>query len=129
MKFLFKYILISVFIISISVCCKKKEVKIVGSWKYEYLSSVDTNKVQIWSFNEDKSIIKSLDTLKPDTGTWSIKSDLLSGSMLKISSMDDHFDGTYEILTLNKKYLILQRVLLSNGVSAGAFLRAEFIKK
>lgn len=135
MKFFLRYILISFFIISFSICCKKKDEKILGNWEYVYLTSIDANKVQTWSFYEDNSIIKSIDTLKPDTGTWSMEASRLKGGRrLVISNLSRHndgtdYNGTFEILTLNKKYLILQRVLLSNGSAPGAFLRAEFIKK
>jgi hypothetical protein len=129
MKLFIQYFFLIVLTTTLLVCCKKKEEKILGNWEYVYLSSADSNKYQVWSFNEDNSIISAVDTLKPDTGTWSIDSELLNGSSLVITSMNETFDGTYDIITLNKKYLIIQRILLSNGVSGGAFLRAEFIKK
>lgn len=128
----FRYITIVLLLIGILFCCKKKDEKILGNWKYVYLSSVDTGKIQIWTFNEDKSLIVSLndvDTLLLDTGTWSIKKEMFNGSRLTISSLESRYNGTYEMLTLNKKYLILQRILLENGVAAGAFLRTEFIRK
>jgi hypothetical protein len=129
MKLFIQYILIILLSASLFVSCKKKEEKILGNWGYVYLSSDDANKIQTWTFNEDNSVISAVDTLKPDTGTWSIDKDFLDGKSLVISNMNTKFDGSYDILTLNKKNLIIQRFLLSNGVSGGAFLRAEFIKK
>ena len=135
MKFFFKYCFVILLLISLFICCNKKEEQIVGDWKYVFLSSIDTNKVQIWSFYEDKSLVKSLDSLKPDTGTWSMEASRLKGGRrLVISNLSSHndgtdYNGTYEVLTLNDKYLILQRLKLSDGNSGGAFLRVEFIKK
>jgi hypothetical protein len=84
--------------------CKKKENKILGSWNYVY--GINSNIAQIWTFKDDNSVIRSIqDTIK-DTATWSINTKLLESSNLKLSNFE-LFSGTYEILTLNKKYLIL----------------------
>ena len=131
MKLLTQLLIIGVIIIFFSNC-KKKEEKIVGTWRYVYLKATDTINVQTWTFNEDNSVIQSIkspDTLKLDTATYSIKSKIISYPDLKITGFNFDLDGTYEVLTLNKKFLIIQRVLLSNGSSGGAFLRSEFVKQ
>jgi len=133
MKSFFRYISICLLLISLLVYCKPKEQIILGDWEYVSLT-IDTNKAQIWSFKEDNSIIRSLDTLK-DTGTWLMEAARISGGKrLVVSGLSNlavgaEANGTFEILTLNNKYLILQRILLSDGTAGGAFLRIEFVKK
>ena len=126
------YIVISFVLVAFFSGCKKKEDKILGNWKYTYISTSDINKVQTWVFNEDKSLIRTISDTLADTATWSINKEIFNGSRLVISNSNDNFDGsvngTYEILTLNRKYLIIQRFLLSNGISGGAFKRIEFKK-
>lgn len=112
--------------------CKKKEDKIVGKWEYVYLTSSDAGKTQTWEFNSDKSFIRNIvlsDTLLIDTANYSFESRFIESPNLKINELHPDWDGTYEILTLNKKFLIIQRILLSDGSSQGAFRRAEFVKK
>jgi hypothetical protein len=112
--------------------CKKKEDKIVAAWDYVYLMAADSNKVQTWIFDTEKSITRTIqkpDTTTVDTGTYSIDTRLLNSPNLLINGIHPDVDGTYEILTLNKKFLIIQRVLLSDGSSSGAFMRSEFVKK
>ena len=131
MKQIFTLVIFFVLIV-FSFSCKKKENKILGTWQYVYLTAADTNKTQTWVFNDDKSLIRSIqttDTTIIDTATYSFNSRFLDSPNLLINELHPDQDGTYEILTLNKKYFIIQRILLSDGNSAGAFLRAEFVKK
>lgn len=130
-------IVLVILLILFSYSCKKKEDKIVGIWQYVYLKSSDSNKVQTWEFKNDKTFIRSekiTDTVMVDTANFSISPRffdspnlLISNLPLTIEGLD--FNGTYEVLTLNRKYLIIQRILLDNGNSGSAFLRAEFVKK
>jgi len=132
MKHLNKYIVVVIVLVTISFGCKKKEDKILGTWKYIYMSAAEMNSTETWMFNEDKSLIrtkKADTTIAIDTAIWSINKDFFNGSDIVVSDLDEWFDGTYHILTLNRKYLILQRTLLPDGSSAGAFRRAEFKKE
>ncbi|PIP53619.1 MAG: hypothetical protein COX07_09725 [Bacteroidetes bacterium CG23_combo_of_CG06-09_8_20_14_all_32_9] len=109
-------------------CQKKKEEKIEGSWQYVYLTKV--NKVQTWTFNNDYKLIRSIKTdttTISDTANWSMDVKYISKSNLKISNFND-IEGTYEIQTLNRKYLVIQRILFLNGSKNGAFIRMEFVK-
>ena len=112
--------------------CKKKEEKIVGTWQFVYLQAADTGKIQTWKFNEDKSIVREIqftDTLIVDSAIYSFEPRFLSSPNLKVNELHPDLDGTYEILTLNKKYLIIQRILNAQGSSQGVFFRTEFVKK
>lgn len=121
-------ILISCSIFFIS-CQKKKEEKILGSWQYVYLTNVG-NTTQIWDFTEDFKFITKIttDTVVYDTANWSISAKAFSPTLLKINGIKREIDGTYKVLTLNRKYLIIQRIMLDNGNSEGAFNRIEFVK-
>lgn len=128
----FIFLIVIVIISLIFFSCKKKEVKIIGNWEYVYLKASDTINVQSWLFNEDKSLIRTVqqpDTIITDTANYSLDSRFLDSPNLLIKELNSSFDGTYEILTLNKEILIIQRILLADGSSAGAFMRAEFVKK
>lgn len=128
------YIVIFFVLVAFFSGCKKKEDKILGTWKYIYISTSDINKVQIWTFNEDKSLIRTISDTLADTAIWSVDKEIFNNARLVISNSNDNLDGTgsvngtYEMLTLNRKYLIVQRFLLSNGSSEGAFKRLEFKK-
>ena len=119
-----------VFILFFSFGCQKnKEEKINGNWEYVYLSNVGNTK-QIWTFNKDKSLIRSItiDSTISDTASWKIEAKAFSRPNLTISNLDDINDGIYEVLTLSKKFLIIERISLSNGNTEGAFNRIEFVK-
>lgn len=129
---LFSGLLIILVICYSFTSCKKKEDKVIGTWEYVYMMAADTNKVQTWVFNDDKSLtrtIQRIDTTIIDIGTYSFDSRFLDSPNLLINGIHGDVDGTYEILTLNKKFLIIQRILLSDGSSNGAFIRSEFVKK
>ncbi len=122
------FILVFLFFFS----CKKKEEKIIGTWEYVYLTAADSNKIQTWVFSSDKTLIRTVqfsDTTITNTANYSLDTRFLNSPNLLIKEVNPDVDGTYEILTLNKKFLIIQRILLSNGSSAGAFSRAEFVRK
>lgn len=128
MKKIIPYLFISIIFLSLG-CKKKKEEKINGNWEYVYLSNVGNTK-QIWTFNKDKSLIRTTysDSITSDTSNWQIETNTLSRPNLTISNLNNEFDGTYELLTLNKKFLIIERIILINGNTGGAFTRHEFIK-
>ncbi len=128
-----RYLLFIILLVNLSFiflsCQKKKEEKIMGSWQYVYLTDVN-NTIQNWTFIEHNKFIKTIktDTLISDTADWKLTVEALSATTLKITGVNEWTDGTYEVLTLNKKYLIIQRIMLSSGSSDGAFNRMEFVK-
>lgn len=128
MKILIPFIFIILLTIIFS-CQKKKEERITGKWQYVYLNNAG-NTTQTWSFNNDKSIIRTIisDTIVSDTAKWEIKAKAFSRPDLTIFNLTDTVNGQYEVLTLNKKFLIIERIILSDGNTGGAFRRYEFIK-
>lgn len=111
-------------------CQKKKEEKILGNWQYVYLKNVGDS-VLTWTFKDDNKIYTELktDTISYcDTAEWTLTSKALSTTTLKITGINEWTNGTYEVLTVSKKYLIIQRIILENGSSEGAFNRIEFVK-
>ncbi len=113
-------------------CVKQAEKRIEGTWHFYYLEAGDTGLVQLWTFSEPDvliRVIKNNDSLFYDTAKWEIDKDFLEPKFLKVSGLDNLFDGTYQILKLNKKYLFLQRTQLPGGASKGAFRRLEFAKE
>jgi hypothetical protein len=128
-----RYLLFIALLINFSLfffsCQKKKEEKITGNWQYIYLTNTN-NTIQNWTFIDNNKFIKTIktDTIISDTADWKLTADALSATKLKITGINEWTDGTYEILTLNKKYLIIQRISLSSGSSDGAFNRMEFVK-
>ncbi|HOU98591.1 MAG TPA: hypothetical protein PLP65_07070 [Bacteroidales bacterium] len=124
-------IIISLFVL-FSSCKKHVENKLIGTWHYYYLSAADTGITQLWTFNNSSELIRVIhrqDSLFYDTATWKVDKQFAEPSLLEISGLDGYFDGTYQILKLNKKFLYLQRTSLFNGSSNGAFLRLEFAKE
>lgn len=114
------------------ISCTKKEKKVIGSWQYVYMSVSDTNKTQYWVFNSDNRFIRTIqtpDSTSIDTGSYLLKNYFLQADNIVITELSSEYDGTYEILTLNKKYFIIQRIVLPDGNATGSFLRAEFFKE
>ncbi|OFX36960.1 MAG: hypothetical protein A2X08_16880 [Bacteroidetes bacterium GWA2_32_17] len=121
-----------IFIVLLSVifsCQKNKEEKITGKWQFVYLTNAG-NTIQTWSFNNDNSLIRSIttDSTISDTAKWDIQAKAFSRPDLTITSLNYDFDGVYEVLTLNKKFLIIERIILTDGNTGGAFKRYEFVK-
>lgn len=128
-----RYFLLFTLLFSISIsfisCQKKKEEKILGSWQVVFLTNV-SNKTLTWTFTENNKFIREIksDTLIYDTAEWSITAKALTPTTLRILNFNNDTNGTYEVLTLNKKYLIIQRIMRDDGNSDGAFNRIEFVK-
>lgn len=113
-------------------CVKQAEKRIEGTWHFYYMEASDTGLVQLWTFSKPDillRVIKNNDSLFYDTAKWEIDQDFLEPKFLKVSKLDNLFDGTYQILKLNKKYLFLQRTQLPGGGTNGAFRRLEFAKE
>jgi len=111
-------------------CQKKQEKKISGEWNYVYLSNV-SNTTQTWDFSNDKNLYRKIttDTTIIDTANWKIDTKVFERPLLIISNFKDSLNnGIYEVLTLNKKYLVAQRISFLNGTTGGAFNRIEFYK-
>ncbi len=129
MKQIIPFTLILLLIVTFG-CQKKKEEKITGKWQYVYLSDVG-NTIQTWTFNNEKKIIRSIttDTTITDTASWKIEAKAFKRPDLTITSLGSGIDGVYEVLTLTKKFLIIERTAFINGDTGGAFNRIEFVKK
>jgi hypothetical protein len=131
-RFLILALVFSLFLVFNS-CQKKKEDKILGNWKYVYLQNIG-NKEQTWYFTDNKKFIITIQDsiIYNDTAEWSLSTNLLSPATFKIINLKkingESINGTYEVLTLNKKYFIIQRTILENGSTKGAFNRMEFVK-
>jgi len=121
-----------IFIVLLSVifsCQKNKEEKITGKWQFVYLTNAG-NTIQTWSFNSDNSLIRSIitDSTISDTAKWDIQAKAFSRSDLIITSLNYDINGVYEVLTLNKKFLIIERIAFVDGNTDGTFSRLEFVK-
>lgn len=106
--------------------------KLDGRWRYWYLSKQDSGKIQYWEFREPNLLFQTLyyeDSVKIDTGYWKLEKDFLEPIYLEITNLSGKYDGTYQILKLNKKFLILQRYKLSSGSTGGSFFRLEFTRE
>lgn len=117
--------------LSLFSCSKsKQEKKITGTWDMVFLMANPDGKSIHWIFNDSGSLITSCnyDSTQNDTATFTIDASFLDAYYLTISGLNAFRDGQYQILKLNKKYLILQRISGSNGASEGAFARLEFVK-
>lgn len=96
------------------------------------MSSADTGKTQLWTFNNSAELIRVIhrnDSLFYDTAAWEVEKKIDEPKYLTVKGLDGYFDGKYQILKLNKKFLFLQRTNLNDGNSNGAFLRLEFSKE
>jgi len=127
-----KWLLIISLILIFGSCKKQTEKKLIGTWHYYYLTSSDTGKIQLWTFNNPDQVIRVVyryDSLFYDTGSWSVDKEFLEPRYVTFKGLDSIYDGKYQILKLNKKFLFLQRTQLLNGSSNGAFLRLEFARE
>lgn len=126
-------ILFAIFTSAIFTNCKKQAAnKLEGTWRYWYLSKQDSGKLQYWEFREPNLLFQTLyyqDSVHKDTGYWKLEKDFLEPIYLEITNLSGKYDGTYRILKLNKKFLILHRYKLSTGATGGAFLRLEFTRE
>ena len=129
-RIIFFIALLSIYSFVFVSCQKEKENKLAGTWKYVFLSNV-SNTSQTWSFTNDGKFTRTIliDTISScDTAEWSLSAKLFAATTIKIQKLDEWTNGTYKVLTLSKKYLIIQRIFLENGDSKGAFKRMEFVK-
>ncbi len=113
--------------------CKKQVINnIEGKWKYWHITSEDSITLDFWEFRKPNLIFRTIfyiDTVITDTGYWEVTKDFLEPTYIEFKSLRGIFDGTYQILKLNKKYMFLQRYKLPGGSTNGAFLRLEFTKE
>ncbi len=113
-------------------CSKSKEQKkIIGVWEYQYFTHYDDNRTITWTFADDQTITQySVVDNYADTvvATYSVDANLGDAYYVTIKGIDTDNDGKYQILKLNKKFLIMQRVE-QDGQTGGAFIRKEFVKK
>jgi hypothetical protein len=112
-------------------CSKsRQEKKIAGTWDMVFLMANPTGQTIHWTFNDSGSLFTSCnnDSTQNDTATFLIDASFMDAYYLTISGLNTFRDGQYQILKLNKKYLILQRISGPDGASAGAFSRLEFVK-
>lgn len=111
-------------------CSKSKEKKIIGSWEQQYFVKYDDDRLTVWTFADDQTVTEdffygsNIDTTI--VGTYTINVNL--GTCYLTVEGFGLDDGKYQILKLNKKFLIMQRVEF-NGSINGAFSRKEFVKK
>ena len=113
-------------------CSKSKEQKkIVGTWDYQFFTYYDDNRTITWVFADDNTLKQYLvqgnqsDTI---VASYSVDANFGDAYYVTISGIDNRNDGKYQVLKLNKKFLIMQRVEL-NGQTKGVFVRKEFVKK
>ncbi len=118
------------FILLLWSCAKPKEKKIIGSWEYQYFTHYDDGRSITWVFADDGILTQYTKVDNPDTVTASYKIDAKYDNTyyLTIDGINVDNDGKYRILTLNKKFLIMQRVE-HNGQTKNVFARKEFVKK
>ncbi len=121
------------FLVISQYSCKKQAInKLEGNWRHWRTTIQDSVVFEYWEFREPNMLFKTAyyqDTVKTDTGYWEITKEFLEPTFLDIKSFDGYYDGIYQILKLNKKYLFLQRTKLAGGSTKGAFLRLEFTKE
>ncbi len=113
-------------------CSKSKEQKkIIGTWEYQYFTHYDDNRTITWVFADDNTLTQYFfvgnyaDTI---VATYSVDANFGDAYYVTINGIDTYNDGKFQVLKLNKKYLIMQRVEL-NGKTEGVFERKEFVKK
>ncbi len=125
-----------IFLIALTIiftnCKKQVASKLEGTWRYWFLSKQDSGKLQYWEFREPNLLFQTLyyqDSVFKDTGYWKLEKNFLEPIYMEITHLSGKYDGTYRILKLNKKFLILHRYKFSTGSTEGAFLRLEFTRE
>ena len=125
-------VFLPVFVLLIVSCSKSKEQKkIIGSWEYQFFQYYDDNRTITWVFADDGTMTQFFNSeIKSDTVVASYRIDANFGDAyyLTVDGIDENNDGKYQILKLNKKFLIIQRVEYK-GETKGVFSRKEFVKK
>jgi len=127
-----KIILLSMVLGTMFSCSKSTEQKnFVGTWDYQYFTHYDDNRTITWVFSDDNTLTQYFvqgnyaDTI---VATYSVDANFGDAYYITVSGIDVYNDGKYQVLKLNKKFLIIQRVE-SDGKTAGVFVRKEFVKK
>ncbi len=128
-----KFIVFLPIIALLIVSCSKKrdQKKIIGSWEYQYFQHHEDNRAITWVFADDQTLTQyHIEDTNADTivATYAIEKKFGDAHYVIIKGIDTDNDGKYQILKLNKKYLIMERVE-QNGHTQGVFVRKEFIKK
>ena len=126
-----KGVIIIILIAILFTSCKKRVVsKLQGEWKMVPLNEYYLDKDVTWNFAEnDKLIITevSTDTTKVDSAEYVVNVNAAGKKYITITEREIN-NGTYQINTLNKSILKLQRTEKEDGETAGAFLWYEFVK-
>lgn len=130
---LFPVIILLFTVIYLSSCSKaREEEKLIGSWYKVYLMASETGKTSIWTFDEDHALyIKEYDadTMTTDTAQYTIDKKLPSTFFVDITGLKSGETGRYQVIKLNKKILVLERIAYDNGSVRGSYLWKEFVKK
>lgn len=121
-------------------CSKSGEQKkIIGTWEYQFFTHYDDNRTITWVFADDNTLTQYCtsdsyaDTI---VASYSVDANFADAYYVTISDFEvrnecgeyHNDNGKYQVLKLNKKFLIMQRVEL-NGKTEGVFACKEFVKK
>ena len=113
-------------------CSKSKEQKkIIGSWEYQYFQHYDDNRTITWVFADDQTVTQYYvagNYADTAVATYSVDANFGDAYYVTIKGIDIYNDGKYQVMKLNKKFLIMERVEL-NGQTKGVFSRKEFVKQ
>ncbi len=119
--------------IILSSCSKaKEEEKIIGSWSKVFLRADEADQILIWTFDEGQALYTTkyeTDTIKIDTAQFVIDKKFPSIFYIDITGLDLDENGRYQVIKLNKKILVIERIAYSNGSVPGSYLWREFVKK
>ena len=137
MKSHFIYALVLVLFLS---SCSKSSIEndLVGNWEQLSVGHLENTKITL-QFKADHNVYKTTikpNSLKVDTGQWSVKYNFSSKNTLIIENLEevsdfkaqDHMNGTHLIHQLDE-YLELQRTKFPDGSGNSAYKWSEFEKK
>lgn len=129
MRNIFLLFVISLFLLT-GCSEKRKQEKLIGSWDVVFLSAADTGKNVIWTFAEGGNLFVTTrtDTFIVDSATYIMDSKFADAYYVTINGVNYWEDGKYRIDKLNKKILIMERVMLLDGQESGSYLHKEFVK-
>lgn len=132
---LFHLIIFLFIVIYLSSCSKaREEEKLIGSWSKVFLmkEELDSGKTFFWTFDEKQALYTTeykMDTTVIDTAKFVIDKKFPTTFYIDITGLNYGQDGRYQVIKLNKKILVLERVAYPNGTVPGSYLWKEFVKK
>ncbi|PKP23027.1 MAG: hypothetical protein CVU05_01230 [Bacteroidetes bacterium HGW-Bacteroidetes-21] len=119
-------------IFSYSCSEKRKQEKLIGSWDVVFLTAAESGSDVTWTFAEGGSLFvtsRGTDTTIVDSASYFMDSKFLDAYYVTISDLNYWEDGKYMIQKMNRKILIMERVMMPDGQTSGSYLHKEFVKK